>query len=135
MYWHVLFDTIGFAMYEVLVEQNFSSAHYLRNYHGQDEPLHGHNWKVQVRYRGKKLAEPEQYLVDFVEVRDLLAKVLARIDYKNINDVPPFNEKNPSAENIAAWIHAELSRALPSCPPASVTVWETPEGAAVYSPD
>ena len=121
-------------MYEVIVEQQFSSAHFLRNYHGQDEPLHGHNWKVQVKYRGKKLIQPEQYLIDFVELDQLLKKIIAHIDYKNINDVQPFNTINPSAENIAEWICQQLIQALPTHAPHCVTVWETEAGAARYYP-
>ena len=120
------------GMYEVLIEGKFSSAHFLRSYKGADEPLHGHNWKVRVQFLGEKLVEPEQYLVDFVEAREALQKVLSRIDYKNINEVPPFDTKNSSAENIARWICDELAKTFPACPPAKVTVWETDEGAASH---
>ncbi len=122
-------------MYEVLVEKRFSSAHYLRNYHGQDEPLHGHNWRVQVKYQGLTLIEPEQYLVDFVEVEEALEMVLLKIDYKNINAVPPFDRINPSAENIARWICEELQERILKPAPSCVTVWETESGAASYCPD
>lgn len=119
-------------MYEVIIEKKFSSAHYLRNYHGKDEPLHGHNWKVQVKFRGKKLIVPEEYLVDFVEAHSILDQALAKINYKNLNDLEIFKKMNPSAENIARWIHEEMGKLLPSCPPYSVTVWETDDGAASF---
>lgn len=122
-------------MYEVLIESKFSSAHFLRSYKGKDEPMHGHNWRVQVKFQGKNLVRPEEYLVDFVEAQDNLAKVLERIDYKNINEIEPFNRKNPSAENIAEWICQEMSRLMPQAKPACVTVWETEGGAASYIPD
>ena len=122
-------------MYEVQIEKAFSSAHFLRNYHGEDEPLHGHNWRVQVKLRGPKLVAPEQYLVDFVEARQILDKIIDQIDYKNINEVTPFDKRNPSAENIARWIYEEFTKALPAPKPSSVTVWETESGAASYLPD
>ena len=122
-------------MYEVQVEKTFSSAHFLRNYHGKDEPLHGHNWRVQVKFRGAKLVQPEEYLVDFVEARDALEKIIAKIDYKNLNEVPPFDVLNTSAENVARWICEEMSKAMPSAKPASVTVWETEDGAASFLPE
>jgi len=122
-------------MYEVIIEKKFSSAHFLRNYHGQDEPLHGHNWRVQVRFAGSQLVEPEQYLVDFVEARQILDKIISKIDYKNINEVSPFDKRNPSAENIARWIYDELIAVLPAPKPSRVTVWETDEGAASFIPD
>ena len=122
-------------MYEVLIEKMFSSAHFLRNYHGKDEPLHGHNWKVQVRFLGPKLVQPEEYLIDFVQAQEILDRIVSRIDYKNINDVPPFDRRNSSAENIAHWIYEEFARALPDPKPSRVTVWETEQGAASYSPE
>ena len=122
-------------MYEVIIEKKFSSAHLLRNYHGQDEPLHGHNWRAEVRFAGPKLVQPEEYLVDFVEVRAALDKVIAKVNYKHINEVPPFDKRNPSAENIARWIYDEIVAALPAPKPSRVTVWETEEGAASFIPD
>ena len=122
-------------MYEVIVEKTFSSAHFLRNYHGKDEPLHGHNWRVQVKFRGPKLVQPEEYLIDFVEAREALDRIIAKIDYKNINEVPPFTQRNSSAENIAHWICEEFAKASPPLKPACVTVWETEQGAASYWPE
>ncbi len=122
-------------MYEVQVEKTFSSAHFLRNYHGVDEPLHGHNWRVRVVFSGQKLVQPEEYLVDFVEVQQILDKIISKIDYKNLNVVPPFDKLNPSAENVARWICEEFVKALPSPKPSRVTVWETESGAASYLPE
>ena len=79
-------------MYEVLIEKTFSSAHFLRQYKGKDEPLHGHNWRVQVKFAGAKLVQPEEYLIDFVEAQEILGKIIGKIDYKNINEVPPFDQ-------------------------------------------
>lgn len=122
-------------MYEILIERTFSSAHYLRNYHGKDEPLHGHNWRVQVRFKGRELVQPEEYVIDFEEVKGVLDQIIEKIHYRNINEVPPFDKKNPSAENIARWVHEEFTRRLRSAKPSRVTVWETEQGAASYSPD
>ena len=122
-------------MYEVLIEKTFSSAHFLRNYHGKDEPLHGHNWRVQVRFSGSGLVRPEEYLIDFVLVQEILDRVIAKVDYKNINEIPPFDKRNPSAENIAHWIYEEFVKILPLPRPSRVTVWETEQGAASYIPE
>lgn len=121
-------------MYEVIIEKKFSSAHFLRNYHGKDEDLHGHNWKVQIKFRGPKLVQPEEYLVDFAEAHQALENVLKKIGYKNINEIPPFTRLNPSAENIARWICEEIRTVFPAFPPHSVTVWETEDGAATFFP-
>ena len=122
-------------MYEVRIERNFSSAHFLRNYRGKDEPLHGHNWRARVSFRGRNLVEPEQYLVDFTEASGILDKIVEKIDYKNINEVPPFDKKNPSAENVAEWIYREFTEMIPSYKPSCVTVWETEGCSAGYIPE
>ena len=122
-------------MYEVLIERSFSSAHFLRNYRGKDEPLHGHNWKVQVKFRGKSLVKPEEYLVDFVEASGILDKIIGKIDYKNINEVPPFDQNNPSAENIARWVWEQFAKISPSHQPSCVTIWETEGCAASFFPE
>ena len=122
-------------MYEVLIEKTFSSAHFLRLYKGKDEPLHGHNWRVQVKFQGAKLVQPEEYLIDFAEAREILDKIIERIDYKNINEVPPFDRRNTSAENIAHWIYEEFAKVVPKSKPSCVTVWETEQGAASFIPN
>lgn len=121
-------------MYEVFVERKFTSTHFLRNYRGQDEPAHDHTWRVRVWFRGNNLIEPEGYLVDFIEAKEALKRIVGRIDRKNINDVEPFNKKNPSAENIALWLYGQMCEFLPSTKPSQVTVWETDTQAASYIP-
>ena len=123
-------------MYEVIVQQEFSSAHSLRHYHGQTEPLHGHNFRVEVVLRGKRLQNKVKYLVDFVEFQQVLRAIIKPMDHVNLNALPPFDRENPSAENLAAHIGRELARRwqAPGVRIASVTVWETPFQAARYLP-
>ena len=52
--------------------------------------------------------------VDFVVLKKKVEKILSRLDYKNINEVPPFDSKNPSAENIARWLFDELASQINS---------------------
>ncbi|MGB6192154.1 MAG: 6-carboxytetrahydropterin synthase, partial [Terracidiphilus sp.] len=51
-------------MYEVTVETDFSSGHYLRNYYGKCENPHGHNYKVRVTLAGAEL-DDSGLLLDF----------------------------------------------------------------------
>jgi 6-pyruvoyltetrahydropterin/6-carboxytetrahydropterin synthase len=124
------------AQFEVVIRQGFSSAHSLRNYHGSDEPLHGHNFEVEVTLRGKRLQNKVKYLVDFIEVQQVLAAVVKPLDHVNLNETPPFDRENPSAENIALHIGQELGRRwkVPGVRIASVMVWETTHQGARYLP-
>lgn len=124
-------------MFEVIVEAEFSAAHALRHYHGKTEPLHGHNYRVQVIVRGKRLQNKVKYLVDFVPLQKALQAVVRRMDRTNLNASAPFNRENPSAENLAVYIADQMKQTWSEKGGriASVTVWETAACAARYTPE
>ena len=94
-------------MYDVTVKTGFSAAHQLRLYDGKYENLHGHNWTAQVTVEADEL-DPIGVGIDFMKLKAMVEKNLSELDYHNINEVPPFDEQNPSAENIARWLFLKL---------------------------
>lgn len=90
-------------MFEVRVEADFSAAHFLRDYNGKCENLHGHNYKVFAHVRGKNLNEGGM-LMDFSRLKNALRTVCKKLDHTNLNDMEIFNQ-NPSAERIAMFIY------------------------------
>ncbi len=123
-------------MFEVSVEQTFAAGHALRNYHGKCENVHGHNYRVQITVAGQNLDE-NGLLVDFIELKGLMARVVDYLDHRFINDLPPFDVLNPSAENLAKYFHDEVSGGLKSPLPVTISevkVWETDTSLAVYRP-
>ena len=94
-------------MYDVTVKTGFSAAHQLRLYDGKYENLHGHNWTAQVTVEADEL-NPIGVGIDFVELKEMVERILSRLDYQNINEIYPFDKENPSAENIARWLFIEL---------------------------
>ena len=124
-------------MFEVRVEDSFAAAHFLRDYHGKCEALHGHNYKVFVHVRGKELNEGGM-LLDFTQLKAALKKVLVGLDHTNLND-NPFFDQNPSAERIALYIcqnvQAELDAQKKGVRLYSVDVFETDKNRATYYPD
>jgi 6-pyruvoyltetrahydropterin/6-carboxytetrahydropterin synthase len=94
-------------MYDVTVKTGFAAAHQLRLYDGKYENLHGHNWTAQVTVEADEL-DPIGVGIDFVKLKGIVEKNLSELDYHNINEVPPFDEQNPSAENIARWLFLKL---------------------------
>jgi 6-pyruvoyltetrahydropterin/6-carboxytetrahydropterin synthase len=124
-------------MFEVRVEDDFAAAHFLRDYHGKCEALHGHNYKVFVHVRGKELNEGGM-LLDFTQLKAALKKVLATLDHTNLND-NPFFDQNPSAERIALYIcqnvQAELDAQKKDVRLYSVDVFETDRNRATYYSD
>ena len=124
-------------MFEIAVEQGFASAHALRNYKGRCENVHGHNWKVRVVIEGETLDQTGM-LVDFLDVKSLLGEILDRIDHQFLNEIPPFDVVNPSAENIAEYFYQQMTGRLDGTPVPvrirEVKIWETEIQSATYRP-
>ena len=93
-------------MFEVRVEADFAAAHFLKDYNGKCENLHGHNYKVFAHVRGYVLNEGGM-LLDFSKLKKALRSVCKKIDHTNLNDMSLF-EQNPSAERIAVYIFKSL---------------------------
>ena len=98
-------------MFEVTVEAGFSSGHFLRNYKGKCENPHGHNYRVLVTLAGEELDEAG-LLLDFKLLKHLLRPVVERLDHLMINEIEPFTELNPSAENLARYFYQQTAKLL-----------------------
>jgi 6-pyruvoyltetrahydropterin/6-carboxytetrahydropterin synthase len=121
-------------MFEVSVEHTFASAHSLREYKGKCERMHGHNYKVQVTLEGEKL-NAIGLLYDFVEVKRMVRDISERLDHYCLNDVAPFDQINPSAENIAKHFFDEVTQRMGEVEGVRVSwvkVWETDTSVATY---
>ncbi|MDD5094567.1 MAG: 6-carboxytetrahydropterin synthase QueD [Dehalococcoidia bacterium] len=122
-------------MYRISVRQHFDAAHHLRNYRGKCEQMHGHRFLVVVTVEGLELNELGM-VFDFSELKKHLQSIVDRFDHVCLNDIAPFDQVNPSAENIALVIYQELSPRLKAerISITSVEVWESPDSCATYIP-
>ena len=124
-------------MFEVSVEKTFAAGHALRGYKGKCENVHGHNYKVRVTLTGAQL-DSTGLLYDFVEVKRRMDAIIERLDHRFINDIAPFDQLNPSAENLARYFYQELDQALREAAAqvpvriGEVRVWETDTTTAAY---
>ena len=112
-------------MFEVTVEDSFAAGHYLRNY------------KVRVTLAGKEL-DKAGLLLDFKDLREVMKHVIDRLDHQMINDLEPFRELNPSAENLAKYFYQQTNGRLRQITNGrvrvkDVTVFETESTTAKYS--
>ena len=122
-------------MYVVSVQAHYDSAHYLRKYQGKCEKLHGHRYTVEIALATETLTEGG-LAFDFVDIKKHLRALADWLDHENINELPPFDEIEPSAENQARFFYDELKRRLPDDMARAVLyarVWETPTQWAQYS--
>jgi 6-pyruvoyltetrahydropterin/6-carboxytetrahydropterin synthase len=122
-------------MYEASVEYTFAAGHALRGYKGKCENVHGHNYRVQLVVGGEKL-DSAGLLMDFVDLRRMVKGLVERLDHHFLNDLPPFDKINPSAENIAKYFCDELESPVRDrgLQVQAVTVWETDTTSATYRP-
>jgi 6-pyruvoyltetrahydropterin/6-carboxytetrahydropterin synthase len=124
-------------MYEVTVEDTFSSGHYLRNYKGKCERPHGHNYRVRVTLSGEEL-DHAGLLLDFKDLKEVLRPVVNYLDHQMMNELEPFTVINPSAENIAKYFFDQTNAHLSGVTNGrvrvkDVTIWETDTTTARYS--
>lgn len=118
-------------MYQVSVRRHFDAAHALRGYQGRCENLHGHRYEIVASAHSDTLNDIGLAL-DFTEFKRVLDGILERFDHHNLNETPPFDEINPSAENIARTIYQALREALPEVNLAYVECYESPDAWATY---
>ena len=98
-------------IYDLKVVTEFSSAHVLRGYAGACERVHGHNFRVELEVRAHAL-DSLGMGIDFRELQAMTEEVTGQLDHRLLNEVPPFDEVNPTAENLAAHIYHRVGRAL-----------------------
>ena len=127
-------ERTGRTMYYISVKDHFDAAHFLRGYAGKCENLHGHRYEMVVKLSSSKLNEVG-LAYDFTDLKAVVKPVLARYDHVLLNDVPPFDKINPSAENIARTIYEEIKPKISGAGLESVTVWESPENFIEYRED
>ena len=122
-------------MYQLFVEDHFDAAHYLPDYHGKCEKLHGHRFKVVARVEAAGL-DQTGLAYDFAEMKRHLRQVLARFDHTCLNDVSPLDTLGPSSENIASTVYDALRPSFAGTAVRLVTVevWESPTTGVAYSP-
>jgi len=122
-------------MYEIRVETEFAAAHYLREYKGKCENLHGHNWKVEARLRSSRL-DRAGMLMDFKHARELVLRVIERFDHRYLNDLDEFKEANPTTENLARILFTTIKPEVPEgITLQSITCWESERSGATYFED
>lgn len=123
-------------MFVVSVQAHYDSAHFLRNYKGKCERLHGHRYVVEAALTRDDIDPATGITFDFVDVKRTLREIANELDHENLNDLAPFREDEPSSENQARWIYGQLQERLGDDLAAAllyVRVWETPTQYAQYS--
>ena len=108
------------------VRDRFQAAHFLKDYNGKCEKMHGHTFQVEVEIEVREL-DKVGIGIDFTEIKKKLSETLP--DHTLLNEIYDFN---PSAENLSRHFFQQLKEHFPV---KTVTVWESADASASYSED
>jgi 6-pyruvoyltetrahydropterin/6-carboxytetrahydropterin synthase len=121
-------------MFVLKIVTDFAAAHSLRNYPGNCSRLHGHNWQIEMLVASKVLDDVGM-AIDFREIKQKTKVVIKRLDHQYLNEIPPFDKLNPTAENIAKYFFEEVGQLIntENVRIKEVTIWETLRASVTYS--
>ncbi|MBN1561328.1 6-carboxytetrahydropterin synthase QueD [candidate division KSB1 bacterium] len=119
-------------MYKLKVVSKFSAAHRLIDYPGACERIHGHNWTVKVTVSAQDV-DDSGMVMDLVQLKKHIDDCVAQFDHRVINDVPPFDQLNPTSENLAKYLYDYVAARV-DVHVRSVRVAEVEDYAVVYQP-
>lgn len=143
-------NTKGEIMYGLRTESDFDAAHFLTDYHGKCENLHGHRWRV-VAYLAQDELQHEgtmkDMVVDFAEFKKALRQLTEALDHSFVVEEGSLQQKTldclreegftlsimpfrTTAENLAKYFYDQL--AAQGLPVSQVDVYETPNNCAIY---
>jgi 6-pyruvoyltetrahydropterin/6-carboxytetrahydropterin synthase len=123
-------------MHTIFKDFTFAAAHSIRGHTRGCENLHGHNYRVRVHLRTGQL-DPLGMVLDFADLKEMMQEILGPFDHRVINDIPPFDERNTTAELFSEYVFQEVSRRLQDqdrVRVARVEVWENDTACAVFEP-
>ena len=133
-------------MYEIVKHIEFCFGHRLLDYDGKCNQPHGHNGRVEIRLARNKL-NGQGMVADFRDIRrSMQAWIDEHLDHRMIlqRGDPLIEaieslgqhvyviEKNPTTENLAQLLYEQTE--LQGFPVVSVTLWETSDSYATYTP-
>ena len=122
------------AIYTLKVLADFASAHTLRDYPGACSRMHGHNWKIEAEVQATQLNEIGM-AIDFKEIKRELRAIADELDHRYLNELAPFQDINPAAENIARYFFQRLAQRLNNerVQVSALTIWETDRACVRYA--
>lgn len=123
--------------YTIFKDFEFAAAHAIWGHTRGCQNLHGHNYRVRVHVSAREL-DALGMVIDFADLKAVVAEVAGRFDHRVVNEVPPFDEVNTTAELLARHVYRETARRLAGdarIEVERVEVWETPSSCAVYEED
>jgi len=121
-------------MHTIFKDFTFSAAHAIRGHTRGCQNMHGHNYRVRVHLRAERL-DPLGMVLDFQDLKGMMQEIVGPFDHAVINDIPPFDVRNTTAELVSQYVYEEVARRLADqerVRVAKVEVWENDTACAIY---
>jgi 6-pyruvoyltetrahydropterin/6-carboxytetrahydropterin synthase len=121
-------------MYHLQIQSSFTATHAIMM-QGVLETPHEHDWRLRLRVLGKELDE-DGLLCDFHLLSRLLDAAIMPFHNANLNNVPPFDTLNPTAELVAMHLATAIRPDLPTgLLEVQLAVTEAPGCEAIFTMD
>jgi len=123
-------------MFTIFKDFTFAAAHAIRGHTRGCQNLHGHNYRVRVHVAAAEL-DALGMVMDFADLKAVTEEILGPFDHQVINEVPPFDRVNTTAELLSRHVYEEVDRRLSAdgrVRVQRVEVWENDTSCALYEP-
>jgi 6-pyruvoyl-tetrahydropterin synthase len=98
-------------MFYVTVRDHFMIAHsFSSEVFGPAQALHGATYVVDATFWREALDE-DDLVVDIGRASEVLAELLAPLNYRNLDEIEAFEGRNTTTEFLAGHLHAGLAKA------------------------
>ncbi|NQX85330.1 MAG: 6-carboxytetrahydropterin synthase [Flavobacteriaceae bacterium] len=95
-------------MYTVKVRQSIMIAHSLAHpFFGPAQNMHGATYVVDVIFKSKTI-DAHNVVIDIGKAKAITSKVLEKLNYKNLDELPQFTGQLTTTEFLAKYIHDEI---------------------------
>jgi 6-pyruvoyltetrahydropterin/6-carboxytetrahydropterin synthase len=95
-------------MWTACYQTTFSCTLKLREYPPPCGSIHGHHYTLKVWFSCQTLNQHGVSL-DYLTLKEWVIPLVAQIDQRFLNDIPPFDQINPTTEHLARWFYQKLT--------------------------
>src|SRR4051794_15386115 len=122
------------AMHTIFKDFPFSAPHAIRGHTRGGQNLHGHNYRGRGHLPASQL-DALGLVPASAALKAMMQEIAGPLDHQVITEIPPFDERNTTAELLSQYVFEEVERRLAGQERVRVVrveVWETDTSCAIY---
>ncbi len=119
-------------MFTVTVKDHIMIAHSLPDpFFGPAQHMHGATFSVEAVFSSKELSD-KNVVLDIGEASSILKEVLAKLAYKNLDEIPELKDQLTTTEFMAKYIHDKIKKKVEDHLSLRIILHENPLASASY---